>query len=110
VGLQLHQVEFVGGPFDGHKRDSWAPPHEAKRFVSLPVNRRAVSSALDLRNRAHVRATSVAHYELLDRDGVPRYYFLGASRPSGQVQATFLCRLVDRLKRMGIALGGFGLP
>jgi hypothetical protein len=106
VSLQLHQIEFVGGPFDGHRRDTWTPPHEAKRFVSLPVNRRAVKAALDLRNRAHVRATSVAHYELLDRDGVCRYYFLGSSRPFGQVQATFLCWLADRLKLMGIALRG----
>lgn len=80
----LYAVEFVHGPFDGHKLVVTVEPEEALAdSVALPVNEN-VFRAMEGREQApHAPVTSVAIY-LLDKSpgSYPcRYYFIGASAP-----------------------------
>lgn len=101
MALPTYHIEFVGGPFDGHIRDVWVSPEELQAFVSLPVSVRAVRSAENKHPPAEPRATSIAHYELLNQAGAWRYQFLGSSRPPTDARAGLLARLMDRIKALG---------
>ena len=82
-----NRVEFVGGPYDGH-RQSVPSPEALVDTVALPVNRNIFRMLSGLPAAGEARTTSIAIYEL-DAEAVsPRYYFLGttsAAEPFAQV-------------------------
>ena len=73
-------IEFVGGPFDGH-RQTFAFPHaELSEVVMLPVNRNMLRMVQGMRVGPRTAASSVAVYELIHSEHGPRYeYWLSAS-------------------------------
>ncbi len=75
----LQAIEFVGGPFDGHKE---VVPFEAEDLVgmlALPVNHDTFE-LLEGSDTAHdEKATSVAVYHRVNEGGRLRYCFLGAA-------------------------------
>lgn len=74
------QLEFVGGPFDGHTQAFSPPLNELGSTVALPVNEN-VFRMLDGRRRGPaVASRNVALYELYHRNGTWRYYFTGTRR------------------------------
>jgi len=73
-----NRVEFVGGPYDGH-RQSVPSPEALVDTVALPVNRNIFRMLSGLPATGNARTTSIAIYELEAVDGSPRYYFLGTT-------------------------------
>jgi hypothetical protein len=72
------EIEFIGGPYDGHKEVYFTPP------IHLPADvvRLVCDDALRLLDGKNHRAggsiTSVALYELEGGNGACRYRFAGA--------------------------------
>jgi hypothetical protein len=77
----LCAVEFVGGPFDGHKHVVASPGDELAALVSIPVNRNMFRMLEGKPRGPKSRATSVAVYELHHEHGVWQYRYLGATTP-----------------------------
>lgn len=75
----LCALEFVGGPFDGYKHVVSYPPEDLAAMVALPVNMNIFLMLEGKRRGRKSPATSVAVYELQDRDGFWRYQYLGAT-------------------------------
>lgn len=76
-----NRVEFLGGPFDGH-RQIVAVPESLAETVALPVNQNVYRMLAGLPAQGNVPTTSIAVYELDASDGHPRYFFLGATSPA----------------------------
>ena len=91
MAIQLDDVEFLGGPFDGLVRDVMVAPENLPPFAALPLAGAAPG------------AWGVAYYELQERGGVRRYRFLAVVRnaprgPSGWFRKTLL-----RMRRWTLA-------
>ncbi|HWB08478.1 MAG TPA: hypothetical protein VG826_04615 [Pirellulales bacterium] len=76
-----NRVEFIGGPYDGHRQMVPAPEALADT-VALPVNRNIFRMLSGLPAAGDARTTSIAIYELDEIDGSARYYFLGTTSPA----------------------------
>lgn len=76
-----NRVEFIGGPYDGH-RQMVPTPEALAETVALPVNRNIFRMLSGLPTAGDARTTSIAIYELEALDGSPRYYFLGTTSPA----------------------------
>jgi hypothetical protein len=74
------RVEFIGGPYDGH-RQRVPTPEALTDTVALPVNRNIFRMLSGLPATGEARTTSVAIYELEIVDDSPRYYFVGTASP-----------------------------
>ena len=74
--IQMLEVEFIGGPYDGHKEPlgSGPPTEELAWIVCEDVFR--LLAGKDSRERGNI--TSVAIYELEVDDGLFHYRFIGA--------------------------------
>jgi len=74
--IQMFEVEFIGGPYDGHKEllGSGPPAEELACVVCEDVFRLLAGKD----RRKHGTITSVAIYELEVDDGLFHYRFLGA--------------------------------
>lgn len=72
-------VEFIGGPFDGHRQALSLPADALAETVALPVSRNIFQLLAGLPNGPTAIATSVAIYELEVINDRRRYYFLGAT-------------------------------
>lgn len=75
-----NRVEFIGGPFDGH-RQVVALPEALSETVALPVNRNVYRMLAGLPATNNMITTSIAVYELEVIEGRPRYFFLGSTSP-----------------------------
>ncbi|HEV3343945.1 MAG TPA: hypothetical protein VG125_26460 [Pirellulales bacterium] len=73
-----NRVEFIGGPYDGH-RQTVPSPEGLAETVALPVNRNIFRMLSGLPAAGDAHTTSIAIYELEALDGSPRYYFLGTT-------------------------------
>lgn len=68
-------VEFMGGPFDGHRQVVSLPPQELDEVALLPVGK---VLALLYEDPAYQELTSIAVYELADTSCAnPSYRYLG---------------------------------
>ena len=76
-----NRVEFIGGPYDGH-RQTVPSPEALAETVALPVNRNIFRMLSGLPAAGEGRTTSIAIYELEAVDGSARYYFLGTTSPA----------------------------
>jgi len=77
--LPLYQVEFIGGPFDGHRQPISIPPTALASMAAFPISHNIFRL---LNNEADVPdapPSSLAIYELAVVDEQPRYHFLGAA-------------------------------
>ncbi|HVX64808.1 MAG TPA: hypothetical protein VHC19_29590 [Pirellulales bacterium] len=72
-------VEFIGGPFDGHRQALSIPADSLADTVALPVSRNIFQLLAGQPNAPMAPATSVAIYELEVINDRRRYYFLGAT-------------------------------
>jgi len=73
-------VEFIGGPFDGHRQVVAVPLEDLATPVALPINEN-VFRMLDGQGRGPAAPSqTVALYELRTDNG-GRYFYLG-SRPA----------------------------
>lgn len=72
----MFEVEFIGGPYDGHKElIGSGPPAEELAWIVCEDVFRLLAGKDD---RKHGTITSVAIYELEVVDGLFHYWFLGA--------------------------------
>lgn len=78
--ITTNRVEFIGGPFDGH-RQVVALPEALSDTVALPVNRNVYRILDGLPAIDNMITTTIALYELEVVEGHPRYYFLGSTLP-----------------------------
>jgi hypothetical protein len=81
------EIEFVGGPYDGHRQVLSTPLGELAEIVALPVSR-DIFRLLHGKTRGPVESiTSVAVYQLEVLPTRLRHRFVGAASPMlGDVQ------------------------
>ncbi len=72
-------VEFIGGPFDGHRQMLSLPADSLAETVALPVSRNIFQMLAGHSHAVEAPVTSVAIYELEVLDDRRRYFFLGAT-------------------------------
>ena len=73
-------IEFVGGPFDGHRQAFAFSHEELSEVVMLPVNRNMLRMVKGQQTGPRAAASSVAVYELIQHEHGPRYvYWLSAA-------------------------------
>ena len=75
-------IEFIGGPFDGHRQTVIAPLHGAGGRLALPVNENVFRMLEGAVVGPARRTPTVAVYEL-HRDDECQYRFVG-SRPAAE--------------------------
>lgn len=74
-----YEIEFIGGPFDGHRQMVSIPAASLADTVALPVSRNIFRLLAGHRSVPGEPATSIAIYELDELRGRQRYFFLGAT-------------------------------
>lgn len=74
-----YEIEFIGGPFDGHRQMVTIPAASLADTVALPVSRNIFRLLAGHRSVPGEVATSIAIYELDELRGRQRYFFLGAT-------------------------------
>ena len=77
-----YEIEFIGGPFDGHRQTVSIPVASLADTVALPVSRNIFRLLAGQSSMPGDAATSIAIYELEELHGRQRYYFLGATSSS----------------------------
>jgi hypothetical protein len=83
----FYAVEFVGGPFDGHKHVSPVLPRQRTETLALPINAEVLGVLDGSRRIAPAPVTSVAWYCLELDQGTWRYCFQGSTPPARQPSA-----------------------
>ena len=76
------KVEFVGGPFDGHRQTVDASGDSEREVIAVPVNENVFRMLAGRPTLSRARPTSVAVYELRRQRGKYRYHFMGSETPS----------------------------
>lgn len=99
MAIQLHAVEFVGGPFDGFVRDVWVSPSDLPPFAALPVNANVIASPATARSEKALRSLSVAYYELQYSQGAWRYLFLAIVRKTPRGPAGWWRQVLCRFRK-----------
>lgn len=81
MSSQRYQVEFVGGPLDGHQQTITVPVEELNEIATFPINRNLFRLLGRRPGGKPHPVTSVAVYRLeCDAQG-RRYRFAGAGSP-----------------------------
>ena len=75
----MFEIEFVGGPYDGHKEPSFTRPVQLPTDVIWLVCEDVFRLLNGKGHRTGGRITSVALYELEVRNAAVRYRFAGAA-------------------------------
>ena len=82
-----YEIEFVGGPYDGHRQVLTTPPGELAEIVALPVSR-DIFRLLHGETHGPVEPfTSVAVYQLEVLPTRLRHRFVGAASPNDRRRA-----------------------
>jgi hypothetical protein len=76
--MSTNSIEFIGGPYDGHRQP---PPARLDERLSIEVSR-DVFAVLEGRSGWGAPVTSVAVYDLDGRRGA--YRFVGSLAPAGK--------------------------
>ena len=75
------EVEFVGGPFDGHRQTIRPSSYGYREVIAIPVSENVFRALVGDPQRLNAAVSSIAVYELRKRLGVYRYHFAGARTP-----------------------------
>ncbi|MCA9125061.1 MAG: hypothetical protein H6822_02620 [Planctomycetaceae bacterium] len=79
---RVREVEFVGGPFDGHRQTIRLSKEDCQQAIVIPVNENAYRRLAGLSPVPNAGASSYAVYELRKRDREYCYYFTVSKPPS----------------------------
>lgn len=79
---RVREVEFVGGPFDGHRQAIGRPSDGEQEVVAIPVNENVFRMLAGRPRLSRLEPTSVAVYELRRHRGEYRYYFMVSESPN----------------------------
>ena len=79
MAATTYLIEFIGGPFDGHRQTISIPAESLAETVALPVRRNIFQMLNGQTGAPDTPTTSIAIYELEVIHGRRRYYFLGAT-------------------------------
>lgn len=79
---RVQEVEFVGGPFDGHRQTIRLPSEDRREVIAIPVNENVFRLLEGVRQGPKSLPSSIAVYELRKRKGSCRYHFTGAKSPN----------------------------
>jgi hypothetical protein len=82
MAANQYEIEFIGGPFDGHRQSLSIPVNSLAETVALPVSRNIFRLLAGYQAAPDAPATSIAIYELEIIGSQRRYYFLGATSSS----------------------------
>jgi len=82
MAANQYEIEFIGGPFDGHHQSLSIPVNSLAETVALPVSRNIFRLLAGYHAAPDAPATSIAIYELEIIGSQRRYYFLGATSSS----------------------------
>ncbi|HEV3022916.1 MAG TPA: hypothetical protein VGX76_10625 [Pirellulales bacterium] len=74
-----YEVEFIGGPFDGHRQPISIPPTALASMAAFPISRNIFHLFDNEADEPAAPTTSLAIYELAVVEDQPRYHFLGAA-------------------------------
>jgi hypothetical protein len=74
------EVNFIGGPYDGHIQTFVVPSDRLFRKMAVPVNRNVFRALAGIPRGPEEPATSVAIYELEEQNGQLQYRFSEARR------------------------------
>jgi len=82
MSIEFQIVEFIGGPFDGHRLRIAARPHELAAVATFSVNKSVLQLLCGESPGPIAPVTSIAVYQLEWADGTARYRFLKAGQPT----------------------------
>ena len=71
------KVEFVGGPYDGHRQLARLSKRDCGEVISIPVSENVFRMLAGEPPGAESPTSSVAVYQLRKEGGAYRYHFLG---------------------------------
>ncbi len=78
---QLVEVEFVGGPFDGHRQATRASSGNWQDVIAIPVNGNVFRIMAGSPGASQSPVNSFALYELRKHEGDYCYHFVGRKSP-----------------------------
>ncbi|HUY31775.1 MAG TPA: hypothetical protein VMV69_03275 [Pirellulales bacterium] len=81
----LQFVEFIGGPLDGHRSQVPAAPERLETTLKVPISRNIFQVMDGKAPRPAAFPTSTAIYDLDGGGVLPRYSFIKALSPHGDV-------------------------
>jgi hypothetical protein len=84
----LYQVEFIGGPFDGHRQPISIPLTALAAMAAFPISRNIFHLFDGVSREPDAPTTSLAIYELAVVDEQPRYHFLGSASTAHPIAET----------------------
>lgn len=96
--LRIRLVEFIGGPFDGFRQETWEQANELPPRVAIPLNERA-ARLLGMHSAA-LQSDRKVIYILQISDGIARYCFQ-SEIDSGVLASPAACGSVLREPRNG---------
>ncbi len=74
----MHEVEFIGGPLDGHNYAFSHTPDDLPSLAKLSISADVVRVVTGEKNRVTEPASSTAVYCLDAENGTLRYYFVAS--------------------------------
>ena len=78
---RIQDVEFVGGPFDGHRQSIRLSTTEEQEVIAIPVHEKVLRQLAASPPVCSAFVTSVAIYELRQCKRKYHYQFLSANAP-----------------------------
>ena len=82
MSIEFPLVEFMGGPFDGHRLRIAATRHELAAVATFSVNKNVLQLLAGAAPGPVAPVTSTAVYQLEWAAGTARYRFLKAGQPT----------------------------
>ena len=75
----FYHVDFIGGPFDGHRQPISIPPAALASMAAFPISQNVFRLLNNEASEPDSPTRSLAIYELAIVDEQPRYHFLGSA-------------------------------
>ena len=82
MSIEFQIVEFLGGPFDGHRLRIAATRHELAAVATFSVNKNVLELLSGAAPGPVAPVTSTAIYQLEWTAGAARYRFLRSGQPN----------------------------
>mgnify|MGYP006908337476 CR=1 FL=1 len=78
---RIRAVEFIGGPFDGHRQSIRLSSNDGVEVIAIPVHENVLRKLAESAPVCRALVTSVAIYELRKYKRKYHYQFLSANAP-----------------------------